>query len=81
MLLLSSGEISCIFHYVSYLLLHSYIKGSEDKEPVFENIILLKIYPLILTTSLAEREKFSINYFNVLCKGIFSPLPQKIFPK
>lgn len=46
-------------------LIHQRIEG---KEPDFENIILLKIYPLILTTSLAGREKFSINYFNVLCK-------------
>lgn len=66
--LFSSREISCIFHYVSYLLLLSYIKGFEDKEPDFENIILLKIYSLFLTTSSAEREKLSINYFNALCK-------------
>lgn len=66
--LFSSREISCIFHYVSYLLLLSYIKGFEDKEPDFENIILLKIYSLVLTTSSAEREKLSINYFNALCK-------------
>jgi len=46
---------------VSYLLLLSYIKGFEDKEPDFENIILLKIYSLVLTTSSAEREKLSIN--------------------
>lgn len=67
-LLLSSQETSCIFHYVSCLLLHSYIKGSEDKEPDSENIILLKIYPLILTSSVGERELLSINYFNALCK-------------
>lgn len=67
-LLFPSQEISCIFHYVSYPLLHSYIKGSEDKEPDLENIILLKIYPLILTTFSAERDRVSIHYFNVLCK-------------
>lgn len=66
--LFSSREISCIFYYVSYLLLLSYIKGFEDKEPDFENIILLKIYLLILTTSSAEREKLSINYLRALCK-------------
>lgn len=53
---------------MSYLLLHSYIKGSEDKEPDFENIILLKIYPFILTTSLAGRERSSIHYLDVLLK-------------
>lgn len=79
-LLLSSPETSCIFHCVSCLLLHSYIKGSEDKEPDSENIILLKIYPLILTSSAGEREPLSINYFNALCKEIFSPLLAKTFP-
>lgn len=67
-LLFSSREISCIFYYVSYLLLLSYIKEFEDKEPDFENIILLKIYSLILTTSSAEREKLPMNYFNSVCK-------------
>lgn len=66
--LFSSRAVSCIFHGVSYPLSHSYIKGSEDKKPDFENIILLKIYSLFLTTSSAEREKLSINYFNALCK-------------
>lgn len=67
-LLFSSREASCIFHQVSFLPLHSYIKGSEDKEPDSENIILLKIYPLILTSSVGERGPLSINYFNALCK-------------
>lgn len=77
--LFSSRAVSCIFHGVSYPLSHSYIKGSEDKKPDFENIILLKIDPLILTTSLAGRERFSINYFNVLCKRNFLTSPPQNF--
>lgn len=73
---------SCIFHYVSSPLLHSYIKGSEDKEPDFENIILLKIDPLVLTTSFAGRESISIHYFNAFyAKEAFSPLLPKLFCK
>lgn len=72
-LLFSSGEISCIFHRASYLRLLSYIKRFEDKQPDFENIILLEIYPLVWPPpQLRETEKPSINYFNALCKNTYT---------